>query len=111
MKLLKNQTLFVPKWILKRMSIFTQKLKGIDTPEELFKDYEFSYNMLAHDELNSKILSGEEFYYLMHTQFNEHQILSIINSVTGAVIYSSEKKSFNISSKDIKAINRIIAEL
>lgn len=109
-KLLKNQTLFAPEWILKRVNPFTAILKKVETPEDLFEDYDYSYEMLSHDELNNKILSGEEFYYLMHTQFNEHQILSIINSVTGAIIYSAEKKSYNISSKDIRGISKAISK-
>lgn len=109
-KLLKDQTLFAPEWILKRVNPFTAILKKIETPEELFKNYEYSYEMLSYNELNDKILSGEEFYYLMHTQFNEHQILSIINSVSGAIIYSAEKKSYNISSKDIRDISKTISK-
>ncbi len=66
--------------------------------------------MLSSERLNNKILGGEEFYYLMNTQFNEHQILSIINSVSGAIINSPEKKSYNVSSKDMKEINEVIEE-
>ena len=110
LKELKNQTLFVPKWILKRVAIFTSTLKGVYEPDELFKDYPFKYELLSYDELNSKILSGEEFYYLMKTQFNEHQIVSIINSKTGEIIYSAEKKSFNMSVKDLKALTKAIED-
>jgi|GEM_PF-4198089 len=109
-ELLKDQTLFAPEWILKRVNKFTAVLKKIETPEELFKDYDYNFEMLSYDKLNDKILSGEEFYYLMHTQFNEHQILSIINSATGAIIYSAEKKSYNVSSKDIRNISKAISK-
>lgn len=110
MKLLKDQTLYAPEWILKRINPFTGMVKAIEQPEKLFKDYEHSYEMLSYDALNDKILSGEEFYYLMQTQFNEHQILSIINSVSGAIIYSAERKSYKVSSKDIRGISKLISE-
>ncbi|MEZ4802571.1 MAG: hypothetical protein R2797_07330 [Gelidibacter sp.] len=109
MVLLKEKTLYAPQWILKRVAPFTGKLKSIDKAEELFEDYNYKYKLLSYDDLNNKILSGDDFYYLMNTQFNEHQILSIINSVTGEVIYSSERKSYNINDKDLKEISQAIS--
>ncbi|MGJ8593892.1 MAG: hypothetical protein ACSHXF_15190 [Aquaticitalea sp.] len=107
-KLLKDQTLYAPEWLLKRASAFTGRLSKIEKPDELFEKYKYTYELLNYDALNSKILSGDDFYYLMNTQFNEHQILSIINSLTGDIIYSFEDKSYNVSSKDIKNINEAI---
>lgn len=110
LKLLKDQTLYAPDWILKRVAIFSGLMKGIDEPEELFEDYKYNYKLLSADEINEMILNGEDFYYLMHTQFNEHQILSIIHSVSGDVIYSAEKKSYNISDNDLEDISKAISD-
>lgn len=110
LKLLKDQTLFAPDWILKQVAPFSGHMTKVLEPNDLFKDYNYNYQLISAEALNDKILNEEEFYYLMHTQFNEHQILSIIDSVSGEIIYSTEKKSYNISSKDIKDISKNISK-
>ncbi|TYB78571.1 hypothetical protein [Bizionia myxarmorum] len=108
LKTLKEQTLFIPDWTLKSTNAFTGALSKIQEPEELFEKYEFPYEMISHQALNDKILSGEKFYYLMHSQFNEYKLLSIIDSVTGEIIYLVENKGYNIKSGDLKDINKEI---
>ena len=108
--LLKDQVLFAPDWILKQVHPFTGQMTKILEPDDIFKTYDFSYKLISAEKINDKILNGEAFYYLMHTQFNEHQILSIINSVNGEILYSAEKKSYNISSWDLKALNKAISK-
>ncbi len=60
--------------------------------------------MISHKDLNDKILSSEKFYYLMHSQFNEYKLLSIIDSVTGEMIFLVENKGYSIKKGDIKDI-------
>lgn len=110
LKALKTQTLFVPDWILKTTNAFTGALGKIREPEELFEKYDFPYEMISYQALNDKILSGEKFYYLMHSQFNEYKLLSIIDSTTGEMIYLVENKGYNIDSGDIKDINKEIVD-
>ena len=66
--------------------------------------------MISYQALNDKILSGEKFYYLMHSQFNEYKLLSIIDSTTGEMIYLVENKGYNIDSGDIMDINKEIVD-
>lgn len=108
LKDLNNQTLFAPDWILKQYSFITRDLKKIATPEELFKKYDYEYKVISNNELNSKILDGEDFYYFMYTQFNDYKILSVIHSITGEIIYLTEDKSFNVKDSDLKDISKLI---
>lgn len=108
LKGLKNQTLYVPDWILKTSNAFTGGLGKIREPKELFGKYEYPYKMISYNDLNDKILNGEKFYYLMHSQFNEYKLLSVIDSVTGEMIYLIENKGYSIKSSDIKDINKLI---
>jgi len=104
LKTLKEQTLYVPDWILKSSNALTGGLGKIREPEDIFGKYEYPYEMISYKDLNDKILSGEKFYYLMHSQFNEYKLLSIIDSVTGEMIFLVENKGYSIKSSDIKDI-------
>lgn len=108
LKELKSQILYAPDWVLKQYNNMIRDLKEILTPEELFKKYEYKYNVISNNELNSKILSGEDFYYFMYTQFNDVKILSIIHSITGEIIYLTEDNSFNVKDSDLKDISKLI---
>lgn len=108
LKELKNQTLFAPDWVLKQYSFITRDLKEIVTPQELFKKYEYDYKVISNNELNAKILAGEDFYYFMYTQFNDYKILSVIHSITGEIIYLIEDKSFNVKDSDLKDISKLM---
>jgi hypothetical protein len=105
---LKNQTLFAPDWILKQYSVTTRDLKKIEDPEELFSKYEYKYEVVPNEVLNSKILDGEDFYYFNYTQFNDDKILSVIHSITGEIIYLNSDSSFNVKDSDLKKISKLI---
>lgn len=105
---LKNKTLFAPDWILRRYDAMKAVYKKTIEAGELFKKYDYKYSVIKNEELNSKILSGEQFYYLMHTQFNQVKIISVIDSLTGEIIYLTEENSYNAKDSDIKKINNLI---
>ncbi len=109
LKVLKNQTLFAPKWILKKYNALAATWGKTRTQEELFSKYGYAYEIIDNDILNQKILSGEDFYYLMHTQFNQKKIISIIHSTNGEIIYLKEAGvSYNIKDSDLKTIAKFI---
>ena len=108
LKELNTQILYAPDWILKQFSATTRDFKKIVTAEELFDKYEHDYEVITNDELNSKILRNENFYYFMYTQFNDYKILSVIHSLTGEIIYLTEDKAFNVKSSDLKHISKLI---
>lgn len=105
---LKNKTLYAPEWTLMKYNAMAASYGKTRTKEELFKKYEHNYEVLSNDELNSKILSGEDFYYLMHTQFNQKKIISVIHSTTGEIIYLIEDGSYNLKDSDLKDLNKLI---
>ncbi|MBP2834289.1 hypothetical protein J8281_19065, partial [Aquimarina sp. U1-2] len=82
--------------------------KNTITPEKQFKDYDFQYKVVSNNELNTKILNKENIYYLMYTRFNQIKILSIINSLSGDVIYMTQENSHNVKPKDLKQISKLI---
>ncbi len=109
LKVLKNKTLFVPTWILKKYNALVASWGKTRTKEELFAKYNYPYEVIDNKSLNQKILKGEDFYYLMHTQFNQKKIISIIHSIDGEIIYLKEDNvSYNIKDSDLKTIAKLI---
>ena len=109
LKELKSKTLYVPNWLLKDYSTFKLKVTKVLKPEELFEDYKYEFKVLTNNELNAKILNKDEFYYLMHTTYNGEKVVSIINSLTGQIIYSIVDNSSNLIKKsDLKNISKLI---
>jgi hypothetical protein len=108
LKQLKNKTLFAPNWLLKKYNAMQGDLKEIITPDELFAKYSNQYKVIPNEELTSKILNGDDFYYLMHTQYNQTKIISIIHSLTGEIIYLSEDSSYNLKDSDFKTLSKLI---
>jgi hypothetical protein len=109
LKELKSKPLYAPNWLLKDYSSLRMTVKEVLKAEDLFEDYDYEYKVLLNDELNSKILNKEDFYYLMHTSYNGEKIVSIINSLSGEIIYSISDKSSNLIKKsDLKKISKLI---
>ncbi len=105
---LKDKTLYAPKWILKKYNALTASWGKTRTVDELFGKYGYKYEVIDNNSLNEKILNNEDFYYLMHTQFNQKKIVSVIHSLTGEIIYLKEEGSYNITDSDIKSIAKHI---
>src|SRR5690606_28263853 len=105
MQKLKTETLYVPDYIF----IKRNKFKGTESErfeeKELMEGYKFPYKIVSIEELNSKILNGEEFLYLSYIRSNTDKFISVINSKTGEVIYTVYRPmSYNFSDKDMKII-------
>jgi hypothetical protein len=111
-KNLKISTLHIPKNILYGFNALTWKERE-KSAEQLFENYDYEYEVIDVDELNDKILNDEEpFYYIMYHQKNAHKIITIVEGVTGKIIYRTSKNmSYNIKAKDIKSIMKSIRKL
>ncbi|WP_281991379.1 hypothetical protein [Aquimarina aggregata] len=107
-KELKEKTLYAPKWILKKYNALAATWGKTRTAEDIFGKYNHKYEIIDNEELSNKIINGEDFYYLMHTQFNQKKIISIIHSLTGEIIYLKEEGSYNLTDSDIKGFAKII---
>lgn len=109
-KALAKSTLYIPEY-LKVKSIWGYKDEERANPDELFKDYDYKYEFISDDALNSKILKGgtEDFYYLMYTKINGQKLVTVINGRTGEIIYKDyQTMSYSLKPKDLKALSKAI---
>lgn len=77
---LKNNTLYVPNYILKKD----------EKAEEMFSKYTNKYQVVSSEELNKKILAGENIYYMLTCIYGQNcKIICVVNSQTGQLVYNS----------------------
>ncbi len=106
---LRTDTLYVVDYLLIKRNKFTGDESKRFKEKDIFKYYKSNYKMISIEELNDKILSDEEFYYLSYLRSSAHKFVSIINSKTGEYIYSAyNPMSYNFGSKDLRAIQEIL---
>lgn len=100
---LKKQTLYLPNYVLTKYKANGEEI-GTQNEKELFKDYKFDYQLLSTEDLNKRILNDKtSFYYLIYVQSATDKYISIINSITGEIIYSTYiPGSVSFSSEDLK---------
>ncbi len=109
LKKLSSKKLYIPSYI----SIKYDGFKGVDSEKDpnhikaIFKDYDFKYEMISDEDISTKILSGEEFYYLRYVRVNAQKFIQVVNSKTGDVIYRQYATgfSYNLKSKHISELN------
>src|SRR6185437_2358158 len=101
---LKNNTLYVPNYILKKD----------EKAEEMFSKYSNKYQMISSQDLNKKIMAGENIYYMLTCIYGQNcKIINVINSQTGQLVYSSyEIKPIYpyLRKNDIAAIDKEIGK-
>ena len=93
LKSLKSQTLYCSPDVFYQSNSDGDKAKFV---EEVFQQYPYSYSVISTNELSAKILADKEpFYYLIY--LHNHvagNVVAIMNSSTGQLIYSRTKSSF-----------------
>lgn len=105
LKELKTKKLFILQNINQNYQMVLHKETDPNI-KELLSKYNYSYELISLDDLQKKILNNEEdFYYLLYSQINENQILSITNSKTGDIIFNYLKKSYYLDKSDFKLIS------
>ncbi len=108
---LKVETLYVPDYIFVKRNKFNGNESERFEEKELMEGYGLKYQIISIEDLNSKILNGEEIYYLYYVRSNTDKYISIINSKTGEVIYSIYRPmSYNFSDKDMKILQKDIED-
>ncbi|WP_412985112.1 hypothetical protein [Pontimicrobium sp. IMCC45349] len=110
LKKLANTTLYIPNYHLIKYNAWRGKdKKDKDSFEKVFEDYKYNYEFLDQDEMDRRILAGEEFYYLRYVRVNSQKFIHIVNSKTGEVIYRNYvagiMSSYNIKSRHVDDIN------
>lgn len=106
---LKTQKLYISEDVKdKSMGLFNREDRDLN---KLTEDYQFEKTFVTVDELNKKILSGEEVYYLFYNQDNSKKIISVVNSKTGEVIYNTlDRMAFVLKEKDFKEVNKAVSK-
>ncbi len=107
---LKEQTLYVPDYILTKFSKMSGKEDKKHEESEIFKDYPHQYKLVSSEKLNEMILQeAEPFYYLLYLKSSTDKYLTVINSQTGKIVYSFYYPiSYNIEPADLKDLAREI---
>lgn len=84
---------------------------------DVFEHFTFDFKLVTAEQINEKIIDGkEEFFYAQHIRCCNQFYFCIVNGITGEIVYSDfinrpfgfAVSAFNVKSKDIKRLNRII---
>lgn len=107
-KNLKKEVLYVPEYILIKFNKFTGNEAKRHDEKEIFEGFKLKYNLISIKELNQKILSETSgFYYLIYIKSSTDKYISVINSLSGEIIYSKYYPMYyNIGSKDLKDLQK-----
>ncbi|WP_055445887.1 hypothetical protein [Lacinutrix mariniflava] len=110
LKKLKENTLIISKY----QKLFINRKKA-DKFEALMEDYDYEYDVKEEEEINQKILDGEEFYYLNFTRINSGaRIINIFNSKSGEIVlrhHLNPGMKFTLTKKQIQFINKSVNSL
>lgn len=113
MKDLKNEVLYLPERLKIRYN--PRKISDEDWKkgefEKMLKMYKYKYEFINDEDLESKILAKESFYYFIHTKLNTHKFISIVNGQTGEIIYFFHDygaSHYNLKEDDFKNLMKAI---
>lgn len=108
LKNLKNGILYVPDYTLIKFNKFTGDENKKHDEKDLFEDFRLKYKLVTIEELNQKILNDKTgFYYLVYVKSSTDKYVSVINSLTGEIIYSSySPASYTFKSDDLSDLQR-----
>ena len=109
LKKLASKKLYIPSYMTIKYNGWTGQDSEEDDEniEDIFKKYDYKYEIISDEELNNKILNNEELYYLRYVRMNAERFLQVVNSKTGEIIYRNyiTGLSYKIKSKHIKELN------
>jgi hypothetical protein len=107
---LKTSTLYIPDYVLVKFNMFTGDESKQHKEKDLFEDYQLRYYVLSTKKLNENILNDQKgFYYLAYVKSSTDKYVSIINSLTGEMIYSEYTPvKYNLKSGDLKDLYKVI---
>jgi hypothetical protein len=106
MEVLKENTLYVPDYVLKKFNKFSNKETGEHSAADLFRHYPYEYKIISPEELSALILTDEkEVFFMDYTRLTTMQHMNIFSSKSGKIFkrYLS-RVTHNITTGDIKRI-------
>jgi len=107
---LNKEVLYVPDYVMTKFNKFTGDESKKHDEMDVFDGFELKYKLLSTEALNQKILTDKtRFYYLIYIKSSTDKYVSVINSLTGEIVYSTYTPvSYNIKSGDLESIQRKI---
>lgn len=109
LKKLATHKLYIPSYMNIKFNGWTGQDSEADDNniDDIFKKYEYQYEIISDDDLNNRILDNQELYYLRYVRMNAERFLQVVNSKTGEIIYRNyiTGLSYKIKSKHIKDLN------
>lgn len=114
-KKLKKHTLYVPSYVgvefnaMRKNRVSKNPEKNIN---DLFKKYEYDYEIIDNEDLSNRIMNNEAIYYLRIAKGNGELFLQVVNAQSGTEIYRSYYKgfSYNLKGKHIAKLNNSISQ-
>lgn len=110
---LASNKLYIPSYMAIKYNGWTAKDSEEDEEniEDIFKKYDYQYEIIDDMELSDRIMNNEELYYIRYVRMNTERFLQVVNSKNGEIIYRNyiPGLSYKIKSKHIKNLNKDIA--
>lgn len=111
---LANKKLYIPSYMTIKYNGWSGKDSEPDEDNilEIFKKYDYQYEIISDKDLSNRIMNNEEFYYLRYVRMNAERFLQVVNSRTGEIIYKNyiTGLSYKIKPKHIKDLNSKITK-
>jgi len=112
LKKLAQETLYIPAYMNIKYNPWTQKDGDGDDEniEDLFKKYEYSYQIISDEEMSDRIMNNESFYYTRYVRQNAERFLQVVNAKTGEIVFRLyvTGMSYKLKPKHIKELNKSI---
>lgn len=111
---LSSNKLYIPSYMTIEYNGWTARDSEEDDEniEDIFKKYDYQYEIIDDNELSEKIMNNEKLYYIRYVRMNTERFLQVVNSLNGEIIYRKyiPGLSYKIKSKHIKDLNKDIAK-
>ncbi|MFH7015848.1 hypothetical protein [Flavobacterium sp. FlaQc-47] len=113
-KNLKDITLYVPEAYMMEYNPWkgTEKLRDEKDLKKLVEDYKYKYQFIKDEDLEKKIISNEDIFYLRYVSMNGNKYLDVVSAKTGISVYYFYGAGFayNLKDDDFKNISKAISK-
>lgn len=110
LKNLRNDTLYIPNYILTKFKASTGNESERHNINDLMKKYNFNYKVVSASRLYDKFISNSEHtYFLSYVKSSSSKFVCVLDAKNGELVYSRFKEiAYNIKPKDIRKISNAI---
>lgn len=101
-------SLYIPRCVLEKNALNNWGHKVSE--DKVFKHFKPKYQFLSTEELNQKIINGEDFYYLLFIKGKVTHTM-IFHSSTGQQVYYKKRDAFlkvHFDDKDTESLNKAL---